>query len=68
MPLSAEIGPQQRELDQVVLRAAAANAFVFPCERREHLDRRRKIPVLEGREAARQGRKVRAGRVTPLAR
>jgi hypothetical protein len=51
-----------------VLRAATANAFVFFCERGERLDRRGKIPVFEGREAARQGRKVRAGRVTPFAR
>jgi hypothetical protein len=67
-PIGTEIGPQQRELDQVVLRAATANAFVFSCERGERLDRRRKIPVFERREAARQGREVRAGRVTPFSR
>ncbi len=49
-----------------MLRAATANAFVFPCERRERLNRRRKIPAFERDEAARQGRKVRAGRVMPV--
>jgi hypothetical protein len=67
-PIGAEIGPQQRELDQIVLRAATPDAFVFSCERAERLDRRRKIPVFDRREAARQGRKVRAGRVTPFSR
>jgi hypothetical protein len=45
-------GLQQSELDQVVLRAAAANALVFGSERGEHLDRSEKIPALERREAA----------------
>ena len=43
---------QQREFDQVMLRAAAANALVFGGERGEHLDRRRKIAALERREGA----------------
>jgi hypothetical protein len=29
-PVGVEIGLQQRELDQIVLRAAAAYSFVFP--------------------------------------
>src|SRR2546430_4023723 len=37
-PAGVEIGLQQGELDQVVLRAAAANAFVFPVERGKRLD------------------------------
>ena len=63
-----EIGLQQRELDEVVLRAAASNALAFRGERGKHLDRRGKIPAFERREAARQHRKVGAGGVTPLAR
>ena len=51
-----------------MLRAAAADAFVFPCERRKRLDRAGKIPAFERREAARQRRKIRAGRVTPISR
>ncbi len=51
-----------------MLRAATANAFVFLCERRERLNRRRKILLFERDEAARQGRKVRAGRVMPVSR
>ena len=47
-----KVGLQQRELDQVVLRAAAADALVFGSERGEHLGRREKIPALERREAA----------------
>jgi len=47
-----KVGLQQRELDQVVLRAAAANALVFGSERGEHPGRREKIPALERREAA----------------
>ena len=67
-PVGLEIGLQQRELDQVVLRAAASNALAFRGKRGKHLDRRGKIPAFERREAARQHRKVGAGRVTPLAR
>ena len=52
-PIGRGIGPQQAELDQVVLRAAAANALVFGGERGKRLDRRAKIPALERREAAR---------------
>ena len=47
-----KVGLQQRELDQVVLRAAAANALVFGSERGERLDRREKIPALERRKPA----------------
>src|SRR5258708_24950134 len=68
LPIGAEVGPQQGELDQVVLRAAAANPFVFPGERRKRLDRAGKVPAFEGRESARHCRKIRARRVTPLAR
>jgi len=53
-PIGVDIGLQQCELDQIVLRAATANAFVFPRERRRRLDRAGKIPVFERREAARQ--------------
>ena len=61
-------GTQQGEVDQVVLRAAAADALVIPGERRKRRDRARKIAVFEGREAARQRRKIRAGRVTAFTR
>src|SRR5437016_6170589 len=67
-PIGAEIGPQQGELDQVMLRTAAANTFVLPGERRKRLDRSGKIAAFERREAARQGGKVRARRITPLSR
>src|SRR5437879_536835 len=67
-PIGLDIGLQQGELDQIVLRTAAANALVFPSERRERLDRAGKISALEGREAARQRRKVGTGWVTPLSR
>ena len=50
-PVGLEIGLQQSELDQVVLRAAAANAFAFTGERGEGIDRRRKIPAFKCREA-----------------
>src|SRR6266851_135107 len=63
-PARVEIGLQQGELDQVVLRAAATNAFVFPGERRKRLDRRGKIAAFECLEAVRQRRQVGAGRVT----
>jgi len=39
-PIDVDIGVQQCELDQIVLRAATANAFVLRCERGERLDRR----------------------------
>ena len=42
---------QQREFDQVMLRAAAANALVFGGERGKHFYRREKIPALERRES-----------------
>jgi hypothetical protein len=32
-PIGLDVGPQQGELDQIVLGAAAANAFVLPDER-----------------------------------
>src|SRR5258708_2110972 len=67
-PIDTEVGPQQSELDQVVLRAATANAFVFPRERRKRLDRTGKIPAFERRESARQCGKVRTRRVTPFSR
>ena len=50
-PIGVDIGLQQRELDQVVLRATTANAFVLPLERRKRLDRARKIPAFERHEA-----------------
>src|SRR6516165_3607234 len=63
-----DVGSQQGELDQVVLCAAAANAFVLTRQRRQRLDRAGKILPLERRKAARQCRKVRTRGVTPLAR
>ena len=42
---------QQREFDQVMLRAAAANALVFDGERGKNFERREKIPTLERRKA-----------------
>ena len=62
-PIGVDIGLQQCELDQIVLRAATANAFVFPRERRKRLDRAGKILAFERRAAARQRAKVRARRV-----
>ena len=61
--IGVDVGPQQGELDQIVLRTATADAFVIPGERRKRLDRAGKIAVFERREATRQRRKVRAGRV-----
>ena len=45
-PIDLEIGLQQGELDQVVLRSAAANALAFPGQWGKHLDRRGEIPAL----------------------
>ena len=42
-PIGLDVGSQQGELDQVVLCAAAANAFVLACQRRKRLDRAEKI-------------------------
>src|ERR1700730_12180248 len=67
-PIGVDTGLQQCELNQIVLRAATANAFVFPYERRKRIDRAGKIPALERVKAMRQHRKVRAGRVTPISR
>jgi hypothetical protein len=53
-PIGAEVGSQQSELDQVVLRAAAANAFVLPGKGAKRLDRRGKIPAFVRRKSARQ--------------
>ena len=50
-PAGLNEGFQQREFDQVVLRAAAANALVFDGERGKNFYRREKIPTLERREA-----------------
>src|SRR3954454_22728482 len=51
-----------------MLRSAAADAFAFAGERSQGLDRRAEIPPFECREAVRQCRKVRTGRVTPALR
>jgi hypothetical protein len=67
-PIGVEISLQQCELDQVVLRAAATDALVLAGERGQRLDRAQKIAAFEGPQATRQRWKVRAGRVTPLAR
>src|SRR5215472_8235661 len=67
-PIGLDVGSQQGELDQVVLCAAAANAFVLARQRRQRLDRAREILPLERRKAARQCGKVSARGVTPLAR
>ena len=50
-PAGLNEGLQQCEFDQVVLCAAAANAFVFGGERGKTFYRRAKIPALERREA-----------------
>src|SRR5260370_40891769 len=67
-PIGVDTGLQQCELDQIVLGAATADAFVFPRDRRKRLDRAGKIPALERPEAPRQRWKVRTGRVTPISR
>jgi len=50
-PAGLNEGFQQCELDQVVLRSAAANELVFGGEWGKNFDRREKIPALERREA-----------------
>ena len=67
-PTGVDIGLHQGKLDQIVLCAAAANALVFAGEWRQCFNRAGRIPALECRQAARQRRKVRAGRVAPFAR
>src|SRR5262245_59516850 len=67
-PICTEVGPQQSELDQIVLRATAANALVFSGERRKRPDRSVKIPELERRKPARQCGKIGTRRITPLSR
>ena len=56
-----EIGLEQRERHKIVLRATAANSFVFARERFERVDRGGEISLLEGDETARQGGQVRTG-------
>src|SRR5690348_10010801 len=67
-PAGVEIGLQQSELDQVVLGAAAADAFVLPGERGEGVDRSGKIAAFESGQSPRQRRQIGAGRVASLAR
>src|ERR1041384_6341975 len=67
-PIGLDIGPHQCELDQVMLRSAAADAFVLPRQRRQRVDCGGEIAALERNEAARQRWEIRAGRVTSLAR
>src|SRR3954452_10408975 len=67
-PIGVDIGPQQCEFDQIVLRAATADALVFPRERRKRLDCVGKLPAFKRRETARQDGKIRARRVTPFSR
>src|SRR5262245_9990828 len=67
-PVGREAGPQQREVDQVVLRAAAADALVLARERRQRLDRRGIVATFERGEPDRQGGKVLARRVAALGR
>src|SRR5258708_28240167 len=62
-----KVGLQQRELDQVVLRAAAANALVFGSERRKHLDPREKIPAPAPPQPPLQRPQVRPRPVSPPA-
>jgi len=61
----AETGLQQGELDQIVLRTAAADALVLTGKGRQRLYRRGEIPPFERREAARQRREVGAGGIAP---
>jgi hypothetical protein len=50
-PAGLKVGFQQREVDQVMLRAATADALVFGGERGKHFYRREKISTLERRDA-----------------
>src|SRR5215467_9528825 len=61
----AEIGFQQGELNQIVLRTTAADALVLTGKGRQRLYRRGEIPPLERGEAARQRRQVGAGGIAP---
>src|SRR5260370_39619695 len=63
-----EIGLQQRERHEIVLRTAAANSFAFARERFERVDRGEEVSSLERDEAARQGGQVRTGWISSFAR
>src|SRR5260370_42489678 len=63
-----EIGLQQRERHEIVLRTAAANSFAFARERFERVDRGGGVSPLERDEAPRQGGRGRAGWVSSFAR
>ena len=61
-PAGIEAGLQQCELDQIVLRAAATNAFVLSGERRQHRDCFGKVGALERSKATCQRRQIGVGR------
>ena len=63
-----EIGLEQRERHEIVLRTTAANSFTFAGERFERVDRGGEVSLLEGDETARQGGQVRTGGVASFAR
>src|SRR3974390_3019943 len=65
--VSADIGPQYRELHRVELCAAAADAFEFADDRFERVDRGGEIAPLESGEGVRYGWHAGAGGVTVLA-
>lgn len=67
-PTRVEACFQQCELDQIVLRAAAANALILSSERPQNCNRLSKVAMLECSKSTRQCRQVGTRRVTPLAR
>ena len=63
----ANIGPQQRELDQIELCAAAADALEFADNRFKRLDCGGEIATFESGEGARHRRNEGAGGITAVA-
>jgi hypothetical protein len=61
-----DIGFQQSELHKIELRAAAANAFEFACDRIKRLNCGGEIAPFERRKAARHGRNERTRWITTL--
>ena len=65
---SADIGAQQRELDQVELGAATADAFELGGDRLKRIDHGGEISPFERREGARHRRNEGSGWITAVAR
>ena len=65
---SADIGAQQRELDQIELCAATTDAFELAGNRLKHIDRGGEISPFETGEGARHRRNAGAGWITTLGR